>query len=134
MKPELAINQRIREIMAFFGFSENVAGFYKKFIAEEENEPSEKLRTVFKDLNPIKLDFLLEITGKIGERAGKIVNGHWLLTGEGQMFVEENSTLATKNPDLKKQMEDTISYLRQENTKLLNIVELALKRGGTDGA
>lgn len=34
---------------------------------------------------------------------------------------------------LKAQMEESIQYLRAENTKLLNIVELALKRGGTDG-
>lgn len=86
------INQRIRDLMAFLGFPDNVDGFYKKFLGDG---PSERLRLVFKDKNPIKLDFLIEITKNIGERAGHKVNHHWLLTGQGLMFLEEKHTAAT---------------------------------------
>jgi hypothetical protein len=93
MPNKLAINQRVRELMAALGYSDNVDGFYKKYFGEGR---SEKLRTVVKDLNPIKTDFLVEIADKIAQTDGRKVNGHWLLTGIGEMFISE------EDPDFKK--------------------------------
>jgi hypothetical protein len=94
MEEKYAINQRVRDIMSHFKFGDNVDGFYKKYIGEEN---SERLRLVFKDKFPIKLEFLLEITKNIAEKEDRKVNGHWLLTGEGQMFLDEKGTAATNN-------------------------------------
>jgi hypothetical protein len=99
MDDRYPINQRIRELMMFFGYADNVDGFYKRFIADTKEDRSERLRAVYKDINGIKLDFVLEITRKIGDKTGKIVNGHWLLTGYGSMFFEENITAATKSDE-----------------------------------
>jgi hypothetical protein len=76
----------------------------------------------------IQLDTLDKILNKhpeLGERIAKYLYG---------VFVK-NITPATKTaePGVKEALENTIKILREENSKLLNIVELALKRGGTDG-
>lgn len=60
------------------------------------------------------------------------VNPGWLVTGTGlSRNTEEKGTLAK---DMRQVLENTINILRNENTRLLNIVELAMKRGGTDSA
>lgn len=89
MDSKFLVNQRVRELMAALNFPENVDGFYKKFIGDSS---SERLRLVFNDRHPIKIEFLLEIAKNIGEKANKKVNGHWLLTGEGEMFLPEKGT------------------------------------------
>lgn len=60
---------------------------------------------------------------------------YWLITGEGEMY-EKNIQPQQNGSDaaVKATMEKTINILREENMKLLNIVELALKRGGSNGA
>lgn len=63
------------------------------------------------------------------------INIEWLLTGEGDMWNEKH-TAATNSDEaaVKQEMERTITILREENMRLLGIVELAIKRGGSDGA
>lgn len=49
---------------------------------------------------------------------------------------DEKHTAATNinGAAVKEALETTISILREENMKLLNIVELSMKRGGSNGA
>jgi len=121
MNEKLAVNQRIRELMAALGFPNNVDGFYKKYFGEGR---SEKLRTVVKDINPIKTDFLVEIAEKIAQVDGKKIDGHWLLTGDGEIFLPENSDsvktqlLIDTQRELLSQYRARISRLEEEVTDL----------------
>lgn len=118
MGPKYPINQRVREIMAELGFADNVDGFYKEYIGKGS---SERLRTVYKDINLIKLDFLLEIAEKIGKKINKKLDYHWLMTGEGEMFLKEKHTAATNSTEAAvlietiKKMSDTIAELTHGN-------------------
>jgi hypothetical protein len=74
------------------------------------------------------------------------VDAYWLITGkELRRNTEESAkklTAATNNEDAavnggmtsSDYLYETVQILRAENMKLLNIVELALKRGGSNGA
>lgn len=89
MTDKFTVNQRVRELMAALGFEDNVDGFYKRYFGEGR---SERLRTVVKNANPIKTDFLVEIADKVAQVEGKKINGHWLFTGEGEIFFERTDT------------------------------------------
>jgi hypothetical protein len=121
MDAKFLVNQRVRELMTALNFSENVDGFYKKFMGDSS---SERLRLVFNDKHPIKIEFLLEIAKNIGEKTGKKVNGHWLLMGDGEMFLDEKGTTATNSNEaaLNKRIKELEAQLQQaldNNTGLI---------------
>jgi hypothetical protein len=99
----LPVNQRVRELMANLGYTKNVDGFYKTYFGSGR---SEKLRTVFNDENLIKTDFLVDIINRIAEKSGRQPNGHWVLTGQGTMYLTEKPTPATKNADADREREE----------------------------
>ena len=89
MPTKLAVNQRVRELIDAMGFGDNIEGFHKRYFGEGR---SEKLRNVLKDINLIKTDFLVEIAENIARIDGKRVNLDYILTGNAQLFVEDDDT------------------------------------------
>jgi len=93
MPIKLSVNQRVRELIAALGFGDNVEGFHKRYFGEGR---SEKLRNVLKDANLIKTDFLVEIAENIARVDDKKVNLNWILTGHGEMFLENGDSVKTQ--------------------------------------
>jgi hypothetical protein len=85
MPTKLTVNQRVRELINSLGFGDNVEGFHKRYFGEGR---SEKLRNVLKDANLIKTDFLVEIAENIVQIDGKKVNLNYILTGDGELFLQ----------------------------------------------
>lgn len=96
MAEKYAVNQRIKQVMDALG-EPRVDPFYKKYWGKDA--VSEKLRTIVAEETGVKTDFIVEFTEKIADRDNKKINGHWLLTGEGEMFFSENGTPAKESSD-----------------------------------
>lgn len=88
MPHKLTVNQRVRDLITDLGYGNNIEGFHKKYFGGEGR--SEKLRNVVKDVNLIKTDFIVEIAEKIAQVDGKKPNLHWVLTGLGEMYIQED--------------------------------------------
>jgi hypothetical protein len=94
MPDEHPENQRIREILAYYGYSDNVHGFATDKLGWER---SDKIRNIVENKTGASTKILTLFTKKLVDKNGAKINGHWLLTGEGPMFLEEKGTAATKN-------------------------------------
>jgi hypothetical protein len=118
MSDKYAVNRRIKAIMKELG-EPKVDPFYKKYWGKDA--VSERLRTIVANETGVKTDFIVEFTEKIADADGKKINGHWLLTGEGAMFLDEKSTyvkiptdnkekMITPNSDVTKHLIETGEY------------------------
>lgn len=87
------VNQRLKDLMEALGYKK-IDPFVKYYFGQDAR--SERLRSAINGDSGIKTDFLVEITEKIFEVDRKRVNGHWLLSGEGEMFLDENEKAAPK--------------------------------------
>lgn len=121
MPDKYAVNQRIKEVMTALGET-RVDPFYKKRWGKDA--VSERLRTIVANETGVKIEFILEFTEKVAEIDGKKINGHWLLTGEGSMFLEEKGTAATNSTEAAllreamQELREQLTFLRQQNTSL----------------
>lgn len=98
MKPKYAVNERVRELMKALGYKGDKTDPHEfGQILLGVKERTEKFKNAYSDKNGISTDLLLLITRKIVNDKGQKVNGHWLLTGEGSMFLDENGTSATNS-------------------------------------
>lgn len=118
MTSKASVNQRVRDLIAHFGYSENVHGFAVDLLNWER---SDKLRNVVTDKTVASTEMLVEITNSVVSKKGEKPNGHWLLTGEGSMFLGEKTEGSEKN--LISQYIDQISALT--NANLINAETIA---------
>jgi hypothetical protein len=94
MAAKYIVNQRVRELMKALGYKGDKLDahhFGQKVLGEGKR--TEVVKNAYRDKNGISAEILRLITTNIVNDKGQKVNGHWLLTGEGSMFLDEKSTL-----------------------------------------
>lgn len=91
---EYPVNQRVRAVMEAIGLKAKPHQFGRILLGEGER--TDKVKNVYNDVNAASTEILALITTKIVNEKGQRPNGHWLLTGEGEMFLEDNSSTNTR--------------------------------------
>jgi hypothetical protein len=82
--------------MAFLGYSEQPHAFATEVLGMDR---SDKIQNICNDRNRISTEILVQITTKVVSKDGYKVNGHWLITGEGPMFLGEKPTSGIKTDE-----------------------------------
>jgi hypothetical protein len=105
------VNQRVVELMAFFGYQDNIHGFVTNVLKEER---SDKYRNALKGKYVIKTEVLVDFTNKVVNQNGEPLSGHWLLTGQGTMFLGKKHTDETNNSEPTALLKDALAELREQ--------------------
>jgi hypothetical protein len=106
-------------------------------------ERSDKIQNIASHRNRISTEILVLITTKVVNAEGQKVNGNWLLTGEGPMFLSKNHTQEIK-PMLRNEKDLELGeqlkiqrariYSLQQDVKfrddLLDVLRERLKKAG----
>lgn len=85
-----SVNQRVRELMRALGYKgdkKDIHDFGKKLLGEGER--TDKVKNFYRDKNGISTELLVLITTNIVNEKNQPPNGHWLLTGTGPRFIED---------------------------------------------
>lgn len=125
------VNQRVRSLMEAIGFKDEPHKFGVHLLGKGQR--TEKVKNVFNDVNGISADMLALITKKIVDSQGHPVNGHWLLTGEGEMFLTEKTTpesevVVREREELFKDLEAFRSMAVSQQETILNLTRMQIAK------
>lgn len=93
--PKYPINERIRQLAAELKVPKPHAfGLFLDFVTVtpdgKKEGSTERVRKVFNHENQAGLELIEIIARKVAEKLKRKVNTHWIITGDGPMFLDES--------------------------------------------
>jgi hypothetical protein len=118
MESKYPENQRVREVMATMGYKDRPHPFAIEVLKLDR---SDKIQNIYNDRNRISTELLVMITTKV-VKDNQFVNGHWILTGEGSMFLDDKKTAPEKEAVELQELFKDLAHLREVNGKNVEII------------